>query len=956
MEKGPQITQKKNILDNLKKINILESTSSSIRPRKIKLRNDCSSLIKLSEKTNSKKLIDFPLCLSLFTNNQTINGIDSKIKSNEMNKLNLYNLKPNNLKNLKLNNIVKENNKVISRNPNYMNLNSLSPIRANKMPSFNKFSSPINKNNSSKLILKKLNYSPSNIITQKNPILINRMRIESQLAKLSNKFISLSNSTIDQDLSIGKNIKGVSINNLNYNINFIDRKIMPSIFTSTINMENLQKVNNDSKKEINKIKKKVQNDINDFEYKISSAQTQKENNDKKKNGNIEDTSKNYKLNKILSFNPKRGHDRARTIKKTKTNKYFYNTSTKKIDLNKSNEENDSDSKLLNKFRSNNSMIKINYKNTGKKKSEIDKNKDKLNKDNNKLDEKKEESNAQKSLIENQNNNQNNINEQIKRLSRIKKSCFGNNNKNENRNKVIINSPKAIEEHKNQKVKLKLEKQKTYVESSKSMILVDSKKNELKRVKTLKEFSSNIFGHLNKSKKVKFYYAICKKKTINLFNKNKFIRKINEKINQTSINNLINRKIYFQKTSMLLNIQKNVNKILEKEKGNLKIPQYNGHKTNIYYNDICKIKKISNNNHWKMDLKQNYKYNCNLKKGLNKYISSSIDNNGLSNISLSLKKKSFNKINDSSQRRKTRKRFQTVQIRTIPELHIEDEKDKDDFLVRKTKDTFKGELDWVYSPINLLSIQDLILRSEPFISRKEKEKESNSYQRKKKLTKNHSLNNSSYKENSFKNISRQYSIGRKYSAFNLSIFKKNMRKNSVNEIPHNEFSILHQRKFFKRLKRRKVKENTITRKEKMKDDEDLINYSSDRLSSNLSSENKDAEDIYYNLVRFIFESKNKDFINLFQKNKKIININQQLVEGNSLLILSAREGNPTITRFLCEQGLELNLQNNNGNTALHYAIANQFYSIADILTRFGAREDIANNKGLYPWDCIENNLE
>ena len=95
---------------------------------------------------------------------------------------------------------------------------------------------------------------------------------------------------------------------------------------------------------------------------------------------------------------------------------------------------------------------------------------------------------------------------------------------------------------------------------------------------------------------------------------------------------------------------------------------------------------------------------------------------------------------------------------------------------------------------------------------------------------------------------------------------------------------------------------------------------------------------------------------FERNKKNINMNQQLEGGNSLLIISSREGNATITRFLCEQGLEINMQNNNGNTALHYAIANQLYSIADILTRFGAREDIANNKGLYPWDCIENNLE
>jgi hypothetical protein len=45
-----------------------------------------------------------------------------------------------------------------------------------------------------------------------------------------------------------------------------------------------------------------------------------------------------------------------------------------------------------------------------------------------------------------------------------------------------------------------------------------------------------------------------------------------------------------------------------------------------------------------------------------------------------------------------------------------------------------------------------------------------------------------------------------------------------------------------------------------------------------------------------------------------------------------------------------------NTALHYAIGNHFFSIADILTRFGAREDLPNNQGLKPWDCIDINID
>ena len=79
----------------------------------------------------------------------------------------------------------------------------------------------------------------------------------------------------------------------------------------------------------------------------------------------------------------------------------------------------------------------------------------------------------------------------------------------------------------------------------------------------------------------------------------------------------------------------------------------------------------------------------------------------------------------------------------------------------------------------------------------------------------------------------------------------------------------------------------------------------------------------------------------------------MIEGNTLLILSAREGNYVLSKYLCEQGIDVNIQNDMGNTALHYAIGNHFFALADILTRFGAREDLPNHKGLNPWDCIDN---
>ena len=110
------------------------------------------------------------------------------------------------------------------------------------------------------------------------------------------------------------------------------------------------------------------------------------------------------------------------------------------------------------------------------------------------------------------------------------------------------------------------------------------------------------------------------------------------------------------------------------------------------------------------------------------------------------------------------------------------------------------------------------------------------------------------------------------------------------------------------------------------------------------------------MKLIFEGKSNSFINYYKKNKEFIDVNQDLFDGNNLLILSAKDGNSFISKFLCEQGAKINTQNFKGNTALHYAIGKQFYGVADILARHGAREDIRNNMGLTPWECIDHNME
>ena len=120
--------------------------------------------------------------------------------------------------------------------------------------------------------------------------------------------------------------------------------------------------------------------------------------------------------------------------------------------------------------------------------------------------------------------------------------------------------------------------------------------------------------------------------------------------------------------------------------------------------------------------------------------------------------------------------------------------------------------------------------------------------------------------------------------------------------------------------------------------------------------KTLEDIYIGLSFLIIEGNEKFFITKVTELNDTIDINFPIFEGNTLLIISTREGNKNITKFLCQSGCELNIQNDKGNTALHYAIGNLFFDIVDILISFGASEDIINKSGLRPWECVDYNLD
>ena len=964
------LTKKKsNNYESLKKINTLDSsTSSSVKPIKLKLRNDFSSIMKFNENTSPKKVLDFPICLSLFTNNNSINDIDFKKKEKQKNQLNLNlkSLRPKNLNNLNLNDIIKPNKKIISRNSNSKYFSSLSPINSKKVSSLTKiFSHERNKNVN-------LNYSPTNL--EKSPIIINQIGLSPILKFNNRKLNTLSQNSSKQDISLIKNIKGLSINNLNYNINFTDKRIIPSLIPSPLSSENLPRVNAEKincKKKIYQMENKMNNSVNKKnEKKEINNQRIKARNLNKETELTTFSSKNILNNKVITaddnneikiFENRINNNKISTFfkeSKKSVKRIFDMEERMNIRTNKKFPTNELIYRIFPKSNSignifNKIEISSELKENEIEKSEVGKK--------NKMENIKE-----KSIKNNINDNK----EKLDRLKRLKQSCFKAGNNKKTKVNLTINDIKEKEITKNDNIKeknnfSKPKRKKTFFiglekEDRKSQNFKIGINEKIRKIKTSKMVIPSDINEF-KIRKNKFYLTICKKKTINIYKKNKFLEKCNNKLNEISSNNRINRKIYVKKTQLLLNMQDKVSIIINSEKTKLKQFQLDMPDTKIFFENILKTKKkkINITSNIIKSFIETIIFNCNISFCLYNYINTSIDFNGFPNNILTVKNKNLDhkeifRSNTKKISRKTitRRPFQTVMIKKIPPVNLQKENNKVEFLVNKSKDIFKEDMEWTYSPVNLLSIQEMILRSN--IDYLHNRRNALNKTKKRVRLKSNSLDFTKKDENENFPFLKQMTLKR-LSVLNFSELKNNIKKMPGYSNNFQDYSLLYQKKFFKRKIIKKDEINNSLSKKK-RNNNSSYDYSSDRLSSSNSNEIENLDDIYFELLSHIIEGRNKQFFKLYEKNSHLIDINQQLIEGNTLLIVSAREGNYILTNFLCSQGIKVNLQNDKGNTALHYAIGNQFYSIADILTKHGAREDIANNKGLFPWDCVENNLE
>ena len=76
------------------------------------------------------------------------------------------------------------------------------------------------------------------------------------------------------------------------------------------------------------------------------------------------------------------------------------------------------------------------------------------------------------------------------------------------------------------------------------------------------------------------------------------------------------------------------------------------------------------------------------------------------------------------------------------------------------------------------------------------------------------------------------------------------------------------------------------------------------------------------------------------------------DGNTLLLMAAQQCNKRIVEMLIIRGANVNHQNAQGNTALHFALAFDTQGlIGEFLIEHGADDTIENLKGLTPYDGV-----
>ena len=124
------------------------------------------------------------------------------------------------------------------------------------------------------------------------------------------------------------------------------------------------------------------------------------------------------------------------------------------------------------------------------------------------------------------------------------------------------------------------------------------------------------------------------------------------------------------------------------------------------------------------------------------------------------------------------------------------------------------------------------------------------------------------------------------------------------------------------------------------------YRTLELKIKLKKELKSIEEILFFLIK---ENNFQEFKDIQEKFH--VSLESRNENNDTFLTYAVQFGYENFIQYLINNGANINAQNNQLNTSLHYALNNKNYKIADILLKEGADETIRNKYNLTPWQYV-----
>ena len=116
--------------------------------------------------------------------------------------------------------------------------------------------------------------------------------------------------------------------------------------------------------------------------------------------------------------------------------------------------------------------------------------------------------------------------------------------------------------------------------------------------------------------------------------------------------------------------------------------------------------------------------------------------------------------------------------------------------------------------------------------------------------------------------------------------------------------------------------------------------------------KERRLLFEHFISFVQFSEYDKFYRLLKKSGKFLDLNYRFDNGDTLLHICVRHSVPHyLIKLLIFYGIDIDSQNNFGDTALHIAVKNHKYKTIDLLIKMGASEYIYNKKKKNCWDCL-----